>query len=204
MPPICDIIDSSGPAMVLASSGSDDAHTVAICSATGSHSRFQVSRVLSTQSLGVQAAVLRGARGQCSHAVQPGLGQADGVGDRVAGGSRDRRDEPDRVRRQLAGQVVVHRPGGVTAGHSGAGAAEHLAELGEDLAQVGHVEVAAEAAQTERVGRPRAGIGVLGAMVTGFVSVRIVSGREPERHVSHAHNGTHRLSATRDPPSRSE
>ena len=28
MPPICDIIDSSGPAMLLASSGSADAHTV--------------------------------------------------------------------------------------------------------------------------------------------------------------------------------
>ena len=39
----------------MASSGSADAHTVDICSATGSHSRFQVSRVLSTQSLGVHA-----------------------------------------------------------------------------------------------------------------------------------------------------
>ena len=55
MPPICDIIASSGPAMLLASSGSADAHTVEICSATGSHSRFQVARVLSIQSLGVHA-----------------------------------------------------------------------------------------------------------------------------------------------------
>ena len=31
IPPICDIIDSSGPAMFLASSGSAAAHTVAIC-----------------------------------------------------------------------------------------------------------------------------------------------------------------------------
>ena len=55
MPPICDIIASSGPAIALASSGSADAHTVEICSATGSHSRFQVSSVLSIQSLGVHA-----------------------------------------------------------------------------------------------------------------------------------------------------
>ena len=58
MPPICDIIASSGPAMLLASSGSDDAHTVEICWAIGSHSRFQVSRVLSTQSLGLQPTAL--------------------------------------------------------------------------------------------------------------------------------------------------
>lgn len=45
MPPICEIIDSNGPAMALASSGSAEAHTVEICSATGSHSRFQVSNV---------------------------------------------------------------------------------------------------------------------------------------------------------------
>ena len=58
MPPICDIIDSSGPAMALASSGSAEAHTVEICWAIGSHNRFQVSSVLSTQSVGVQATVL--------------------------------------------------------------------------------------------------------------------------------------------------
>ena len=58
MPPICDIIDSSGPAMAFASSGSADAHTVESCSATGSHSRFQVSRVLSSQSVGVHATAL--------------------------------------------------------------------------------------------------------------------------------------------------
>ena len=34
-----------------------DVHTEATCSAIGSHSRFQVFRVLSTQSCGVQAAV---------------------------------------------------------------------------------------------------------------------------------------------------
>ena len=55
MPPICDSIASSGPAMLLASSGSVDAHTVEICSATGSHNRFQVFIVLSTHSLGVHA-----------------------------------------------------------------------------------------------------------------------------------------------------
>ena len=56
IPPICDIIAISGPAMALASSGSVDAHTDEICSATGSQSRFQVLRVLSSQSLGVHAA----------------------------------------------------------------------------------------------------------------------------------------------------
>src|SRR6188472_1042055 len=55
MPPIWVIIDSSGPAMDFACSGSDDAHTVEICSATGSHSRFHVSSVLSTQLVGVHA-----------------------------------------------------------------------------------------------------------------------------------------------------
>ncbi|SHW60743.1 Uncharacterised protein [Mycobacteroides abscessus subsp. abscessus] len=55
MPPICDIIASSGPAIALASSGNADTHTVDSCSATGSHSRFQVLRVLSSQSLGVHA-----------------------------------------------------------------------------------------------------------------------------------------------------
>lgn len=54
IPPICDIICSSGPAMLLASSGSEAAHTVEICWAIGSHSRFQVPSVLSTQSAGVQ------------------------------------------------------------------------------------------------------------------------------------------------------
>ena len=58
IPPICEIIDSSGPAMLLASSGSAEAHTVEICCATGSHSRFQVSSVLSIQSLGVHASAL--------------------------------------------------------------------------------------------------------------------------------------------------
>src|SRR3954471_21172743 len=58
MPPICDIIDSNGPAMLLASSGSAEAHAVEICSATGSHSRFQVSKVLSIQSVGVHATAL--------------------------------------------------------------------------------------------------------------------------------------------------
>src|ERR1700752_5408526 len=58
MPPICDIIDISGPAMPLASSGNADAQTVEICWATGSHNRFQVSSVLSTQSVGVQGTAL--------------------------------------------------------------------------------------------------------------------------------------------------
>src|ERR1700759_46403 len=58
MPPICDIIANNGPAMLLASSGSEDAHTVEICCAIGSHSRFQTSSVLSTQSLGVQPTAL--------------------------------------------------------------------------------------------------------------------------------------------------
>lgn len=58
MPPICDMIDSSGPAMLLASSGSDDAQTVEICWAMGSHSRFQVAKVLSTQSVGLQPTAL--------------------------------------------------------------------------------------------------------------------------------------------------
>ena len=44
-----------GPAIALASSGSAEAQTVEICSAIGSHSRFQVSRVPSTHSVGVQA-----------------------------------------------------------------------------------------------------------------------------------------------------
>ena len=39
----------------LASSGSADVHTLDSCSATGSHSRFQVFRVLSSQSLAVHA-----------------------------------------------------------------------------------------------------------------------------------------------------
>ena len=58
MPPIWDIIDSSGPAIAWASSGSAEAHTAEICSATGSHSRFQVSSVLSIQSVGVHATAL--------------------------------------------------------------------------------------------------------------------------------------------------
>ena len=52
----------------------------------------------------------------------------------------------------LAGQLVVHRAGGLSA-HAGAGPAEHLAEPGEHLAQVGHVEFAAQAAQSEWVSR---------------------------------------------------
>src|ERR1700754_4257842 len=54
MPPICEIIAINGPAIVWASSGNADAHTVEICWAIGSHSRFQVSSVLSIQSCGVQ------------------------------------------------------------------------------------------------------------------------------------------------------
>ena len=53
--PIWVITAISGPAIACASCGSAEDHTVAICSAIGSHSRFQVSRVLSTQSCGVHA-----------------------------------------------------------------------------------------------------------------------------------------------------
>src|SRR5690242_13147892 len=58
MPPIWDIIAISGPAMLLASSGSAEAHMVEICCATGSHKRFQVSMVLSSQSVADQATAL--------------------------------------------------------------------------------------------------------------------------------------------------
>jgi hypothetical protein len=104
--------------MLLASSGSAEAHTVEICSATGLHSRFQVSSVLSIQS----------------------FGQVHGVGDRGAGLLGHRRNEADGARRQLPGQVVVHRPGLLAAGHHVARAAEHLPEPAEELAELGHVE----------------------------------------------------------------
>ena len=58
MPPIWVIIAISGPAICWASSGSAEVHMVAIWAAIGSHSRFQVSMVLSTQSCGVHATVL--------------------------------------------------------------------------------------------------------------------------------------------------
>ena len=159
MPPICDIIASSGPAMLLASSGSAEAHTVEICSATGSHSRFQVSRVLSIQSLGVHATALVVPAGS---AVAPSSQvsarrTASAMAELVVSGIG--RDEADRARRQLAGQVVVDRPGLLAAGHHAAGAAEHLAEPGEDLAEVGHVEVAA--AEPERIRTDPARIGIL-------------------------------------------
>ncbi len=105
-------------------------------------------------------------------------------------------DEPDRARRQLAGQVVVHRAGLLAAGHHVAGAAEHLPELAEDLAQLGHVEFAA--ALAERVagggaasptGARRSRIGVLLALV----ALGVVPGGEAERQVSHAPNGTHQV-----------
>jgi hypothetical protein len=83
----------------------------------------------------------------------------------------------------------------------GAGPAEHLPQTGEHLAEVGHVELAAEAAQAEWVSRPRAGLGVV---LAAFVAVRVVSGGEAERQVSHVLNGTHRTRATRGPSSRSE
>ena len=128
----------------------------------------------------------------------------DGIADRLAGGRRDRRDEADRTRRQLAGQLVVHRPGGLAASHSRARTTEHLPEAGEDLTQVGHVELTAEATQTERVGGSFAGVGIPGVIVPALFAVGIVSGGESERQVSHALNGTHRRSPTREPPSRSQ
>ena len=201
MPPICVIIASSGPAMALASSGSAEAHTVEICSATGSHSRFQVSRVLSIQSLGVHADGLGGARGQRGHPVQPGLGQAHGVGDRRAGRLRYRGDEADRAGRQLAGEVVVDRAGLLAAGHHVAGAAEHLAEAAEDLTELGHVELAA--ANAERI-LPGARAGPRIGVLLALVALGVVSGREAEGQVSHALNGTHRGRLARRPPSRSE
>ncbi len=74
-----------------------------------------------------------------------------------------------------------------------AGAAEHLPELGEQLAEIGDVEVAASRA--ERVGAAVfvAGVGILSALV----AVGVVSGREAERQVSHTVNGTHRRPAAR-------
>ena len=78
-----------------------------------------------------------------------------------AGLLRDRRDEPDRARRQLPGQVVVHRAGLLAAGHHAAGAAEHLAEPGEDLAEVGHVEFAAATERRTGPDEPEPGVGVL-------------------------------------------
>ena len=56
--PIWVIIAISGPAIARASSGRLADHTLETCSAIGSHSRFQVAMVLSTQSCGVQAADL--------------------------------------------------------------------------------------------------------------------------------------------------
>ena len=62
MLPIWVIIAISGPAIAASSGGappwsSDEDHIVETCSAIGSHSRFQVSMVLSTQSCGVHAAL---------------------------------------------------------------------------------------------------------------------------------------------------
>ena len=58
IPPIWVIIAISGPAIALASSGSAEDHTDEIWVAIGSHSRFQVSMVPSTQSCGVHATAL--------------------------------------------------------------------------------------------------------------------------------------------------
>ena len=79
--------------------------------------------------------------GSGGDAVEPRLGQPHGVGDGGAGLLGHGRDEADRTGRQLTGQVVVDRSGLLAAAHHVACAAEHLTELGEDLAQVGHVEV---------------------------------------------------------------
>ncbi len=176
MPPIWVIIAISGPAIALASSGSAEAHTDEICSAIGSHSRFQVSRVLSTHSPGVHATALTAPAGRAvapSSQVSARCTASEMAED---GGGRDRRDEPDGVRRQLAGQVIVHRPR-AAAGHRRARTAEHLAELGEDLAEVGRVEVAA--AEPERV----VGAGV--SVLLRLVAVGVVAGGEAEGQVSH-------------------
>ncbi len=71
-------------------------------------------------------------------------------------------DEADRTGRQLAGQVVVDRSGLLAAGGHRACAAEHLAEPGEDLAEVGHVESCRRPTRTDPAGR----IGVLLGLVT--------------------------------------
>ncbi len=183
MPPICDIIASRGPAMLLASSGSVDAHTPAICSATGSHSRFQVSRVLSIQSLGVHAAdlVVPAGSGVTPSSQVSARRTASAMALVVALGHRF--DESDRAGRQLAGEVVVDRPG-LLAAHHVAGAAEHLAELGEDLAEVVHVE--ARPAEPERIR-----LGARVRVLLGLVAVGVVPGGEAKGQVSHVLNGTH-------------
>ncbi len=186
MPPICDIIASSGPAMLLASSGSAEAHTVEICSATGSHSRFQVSRVLSIQSLGVHADGLGGARGQRGRR-RPA---------RSRPGARRRRSPrwsaPGPARRSRSSWTPAGGPGRsspgrtAAAGHRAAGAAEHLAEPGEDLAEVGHVEVR-RPAEAERI-RPRAGSGSFLRLVCGRGRLR----RRSRKAGQPCLNGTHR------------
>ena len=198
MPPICDIIDSSGPAMLLASSGSEEAHTVEICSAIGSHSRFQVSSVLSTQSVGVQPSRLGGARGQRRHPVQPGLGQVHGVGDRRIRRVRDGRDETRSSSTRLGG------PGRSSPGRTDLPPVITVPALlniwpkpGEDLPEFGHVEFPAAHAERARTGRAtRARIGIL---LPALLVFGVVPAREAERQVSHDVNGTHRRNDARIP-----
>ena len=181
IPPIWDIIASSGPAIAWASCGSAEAHTVEICSATGSHSRFQVSRVLSSHSVGVQATVRVVPAGS---AVAPSSQvSASRTASAIADAGRFgyRRHETDRTRCQLAGQVVVDRSGLLAAGGHIACTAEHLAEPGEDLAEVGHVETFT--AHPERIP---------GGIFLALVRIRVVSVGEAEGQVRHSVNGTHR------------
>ncbi len=56
-PPIWENIPSIGPAIARASSGRPWTHMPLTCSATGSHRRFHVPSVLSSQSTGVHATV---------------------------------------------------------------------------------------------------------------------------------------------------
>ena len=198
IPPICDIIDISGPAIALASSGNASAQTVEICSAIGSHSRFQVSSVLSTQSCGVHPTALVVPAGSAvtpSSQVSARCTASEIAADVAAGIGFD---EADRVGREPSSQVVVDRPGCLPGAHRRTGAAEHLAELREELPEIADVELAAHA---ERVlaALAVAGLGVLAVLV----AVRVVPGGKAERQVSHIVNGTHHCAAAGTSASRS-
>ena len=108
----------------------------------GSHRRFQVSRVFSSHSTGVQATVL----------VAPQFREPRRVAHCVGRPRGDGSDRTDLLARELRGDLVVHGAGPAGA-HRAAHPGEHLAELAEHLPELGGIE----ALRTERVVATTAG-----------------------------------------------
>ena len=191
MPPICDIIASSGPAMPWPPRAAPtptpwrSVRPPGRTAASRCPACCRPSRSASTPPTWwcPRAAAVTPSSHVSASRTASAMARAGLLGHRL--------DEADRAGRQLAGQVVVDRARLLAAAHHVAGAAEHLAELGEDLTR-GRTCRSPAAAESERIRRrPESG------SFLRLVAVGVVSRGRSRRAGQPCFNGTHRAAGVR-------